>query len=156
MPLGVALLVPATVAAAACAVGGPDRDSYVKANEALFQQLPKFPGARLREEVSAPYSAQEDGPTVGYTTRFVYDLPQNADASAVTRFYRRRLRPKWQLVEELGPVNNYRNGHAFVSVNADNWEVHMFEIAVDHIDASPANSRTASTSAPPQATRSEP
>ena len=111
----------------------PDRAAYVKANEALFKQLPLFPSAKLYDKVSAPGRDEEDGPIIGYTTRYDFELPQAAQAHDVGSFYRQRLEPKWKLVEQIdGPVLNFRKGRAFVSINLDSWRSHRLEIAVDH------------------------
>jgi hypothetical protein len=121
------------VGAVACGGSGPDRGDYVRANEAVFHQLPVFPGARLREEVSSPARAEEDGPVVGYMTRFDLDLPQGAHADDVALFFERRLEPQWRLVEKLdGPVLNFRKARSLVSINLESWRAHVLEVAVDH------------------------
>jgi hypothetical protein len=110
-----------------------DRDEYVKANERLFHQLPVLPGARLHREVSASYRSEENGPIVGYTTRFDFELPADTPADGVASFFRQNLEPTWRLVERLdGPVLNLRKGHSSVSVNLESWRSHILEIAVDH------------------------
>jgi hypothetical protein len=115
--------------------GGRDRGAYVKANEAVFHRLPVFPGAQLQDEISSEARSEEDGPVVGYVTRFVYTLPKAATGESVIAFYVSRLKAPWHVVERLGggePVVNYRRGDASVSLNAGNWQIHQFEIAVDH------------------------
>lgn len=125
-----AIAIP--LAAAGCG-STVDRDEYVKANESLFHQLPVFPGARLQGEVSTSYRGEEDGPIVGYTTRFDFKLPPNAQADAVASFFRKNLEPTWRLVERLdGPVLNFRKGGSSVSVNLESWRGHILETAVDH------------------------
>jgi hypothetical protein len=127
-----------TLAVVACGGSGPDRDAYVKANDALYSQLPLFPGAKLAEKDTTSWG-KDDGRTIlGYSTRYVLDLPQSAKANKIESFYRHRLRePKWHLNERLegpglgGPVLNYVNGRAHVSINLANAPVQM-EIAVDH------------------------
>jgi len=115
------------------ACGGAHSRAYVQANERLFDQLPRFPGARIDNETATPYGKDVSGPVSGYGTRFDLKLPPAATAVAVGAFYRRKLEPEWQLVEKLqGPVLNFRNGRAFVSINLDNAHVHVLEIAVDH------------------------
>jgi hypothetical protein len=127
------LLVAVAVLISAVACGGTDRGAYINANEAVFEQLPHFPGAKLRQTISAPARAEEDGPIVGYTTRYDFDLPQSAEPGDVATFYRQRLEPKWRLVERVdGPVLNFRKGSAFVSVNLASWRAHQLELAVDH------------------------
>jgi hypothetical protein len=113
--------------------GGGDRKAYVKANETLFEQLPRFPGSRVEDETTTAYHAEESGPVAGYSTRFDLTLPSQAAAGDVSSFYRRRLGPRWRLVENLGgSVLNFRKGRAFVSVNFENAGAHMMEVAVDH------------------------
>jgi len=130
------VLALAAVAALLAAVGcgsSVDRGDYVKANESLFRQLPVFGGGRLQREVSSSYRSEEDGPVVGYTTRFDFKLPAGTQAEAVASFFRRQLEPKWRLVERLeGPVLNFRKGRSFVSINLESWRSHILEIAVDH------------------------
>jgi hypothetical protein len=82
--------------------GGGDRKAYVKANETLFEQLPRFPGSRVENETTTAYRANESGPVAGYSTRFDLTLPSQATAGDVGSFYRRRLGPQWRLVENLG------------------------------------------------------
>jgi hypothetical protein len=126
----VVALALAALGLAGCASG---RDDYVKANQAVFAQVPRFPGARLTSETSAGYSEDEDGPIVGYTTRFELALPRRSSPRAVAAFYRRRLVPKWRIVESLdGPVLNFRRGEASVSINLESWRSHVLEIGVDH------------------------
>jgi hypothetical protein len=105
----------------------------VRANEAVYAQLPSFPGARLKTETSTPYRADESGPIVGYGTRFDLRLPRSATGAAVGRFFLRRLRPEWRLVERLdGPILNFRQGGAQLSINLESWRAHVLEVAVDH------------------------
>lgn len=125
--LAVALAV---LGLAGCASG---RGEYVKENRSLYAQLPHFPGARLKSETSTGYRENEDGPTVGYGTRFDLALPSRTTATAVAAFYRRRLLPRWLLVETLdGPVLNLRRGSAALSINLESWRGHVLEVAVDH------------------------
>ena len=113
--------------------GGGDRTAYVKANKTLFEQLPRFPGSRVEGETTTAYHSEEGGPVAGYSTRFDLTLPPQATADAVGAFYRRRLGPQWRLVESLGGlVLNFRKRKAFLSVNLENADVQMLEIAVDH------------------------
>jgi hypothetical protein len=110
-----------------------DRDAYVKANEKLFHQLPVYPGARLQREVSSAYRGEENGPIVGYTTRFDFKLPPDAQPDMVASFFRQNLEPTWRLVERLdGPVLNFRKGRSSLSVNLESWREHILETAVDH------------------------
>lgn len=119
--------------AALSLAGCASRRDDVKANRSLYAQLPHFPAARLQSETSTGYRQNEDGPIVGYSTRFDLTLPRRATAQVVAASYRRRLLPRWRLVETLdGPVLNFRRGKAFVSINLENWRVHILELAVDH------------------------
>lgn len=119
---------------AGCSGGDRDRRAYVKANETLFEQLPHFPGSRVENETTTMYHADESGPVAGYSTRFDLTLPPRAGgADTVGSFYRRRLGPQWRLVENLGgTVLNFRKGRGFISVNLENADAQMLEIAVDH------------------------
>jgi len=118
----------------ACSVGSEvDRGDYVAANEAILAELPVYPGSTRTEVVSTPYRRTESGPVAGYGTRTVFRLPAAATGEDVATFYRDRLGVGWALVERLdGPVLNFRRGKVAVSINADNWRIHQFEIAVDH------------------------
>ena len=133
-PLALALVALALVARA-CGNRDVDKGAYISANKALFQTLPVFPGAQLREQSSSPYHAGEDGqgPIAGYTTLFEFKLPRDARAGDVARFYRRQLEPRWRLVESLGgPVLNFRKRRSSVSINLEGRRTHLLEVAVDH------------------------
>jgi hypothetical protein len=119
--------------AAACGSGQVHRGQYVRANEELFRQLPAFPGSRVGREVSSPRAGGEDKPTVGYVTRYEIELPAGATAASVSRFYERRLRRGWRLVEKLeGPVLNFRKQQALASINLENAGSGTLEVDVDH------------------------
>jgi hypothetical protein len=121
-----------TLAFATAGCGGADRGKYVGANERLFKRLPTLPGARLEHETSTAYRAKENGPVVGYVTRFDLKLPPGATDGSVSSFFRKQLRRDWRLVEVIdGPVLNFRSSRAFVSINLANARVHVLEIAVD-------------------------
>jgi hypothetical protein len=57
------------------------------------------PGARLSSETSDAYRDREDGPVIGYDTRFDLKLPDRTGADAVASFFRRNLQPEWRHVE---------------------------------------------------------
>jgi hypothetical protein len=118
---------------AGCAYSGVDGDDYVRANVAIFDEVPRFPAASLLGRVSTPYRATEPGPVVGYGTRFDLRLPLEAEGDEVAAFYEEGLRPGWTLVERLdGPVVNFRRGDASLSINVESWRAHRLEIAIDH------------------------
>lgn len=113
--------------------GGPNRERYIRENDALIAELPVYPGATEVERVTAPDRAEENGPIVGYTTRVMFRLPQGATGEEVADFYERRLTGEWDLVESLdGPVRNFRRAAAFVSINLDSWRNRALEIGVDY------------------------
>jgi hypothetical protein len=124
-------LALAALGLAGCASG---RDDYVQANRSLYAQLPHFPGTRLQSETSTGRRKNEDGPIVGYGTRFDLALPPPMTATAVATFYHRRLLPRWRLVETLdGPVLNFRRrGALFLSINLESGRGQVLEVAVDH------------------------
>jgi hypothetical protein len=127
------LVLTAALIVGLAACGGPDRAGYVQANQQVFEQLPPFPGATLDTTTSSPVREEENGPVVGYVTRFDLVLPADATGETVSSFYRRELSPDWHLVETLvGPVLNFRRGGACVSINAESWRTHVLEVAVDH------------------------
>jgi hypothetical protein len=132
-------VVAIAAALAGCVFGSVDRERYVKANEALFEQLPSFPGTRITSETSHAYRESENGPVVGYTTLVLLALPKEATPEAVAAFFESRLSPEWRLVSRVdeppfaaGPILNFRKGEALVSVNLESWRGHILEIAVDH------------------------
>jgi hypothetical protein len=126
-------LIATAAVLSAVGCGSTFRADEVKANESLFHQLPVFPDARLEQTVSTPYRNEEDGPVVGYSTRYDFSLPTAVRAQAVASFFARRLQPKWRLAERLdGPVLNFRNGQSIVSINLESWRAHILEIGVDH------------------------
>ena len=65
--------------------GGGDRKAYVKANETLFEQLPRFPGSRVENETTTAYRADESGPVAGYSTRFDLKLRRRPPPATWTR-----------------------------------------------------------------------
>lgn len=130
----VAAAVLSVAALSGCGLGaGVDRDEYVAANEALFAELPTFPGSKVTSLTSTGYRDGESGPVVGYTTLHLLELPEGTEPDEVAAFFERELGPEWTLVEKLtGPVLNFRRGEAFVSVNLESGRAGTLEIAVDH------------------------
>lgn len=138
-----ALVVAAAVVALIAALVGTTRDAererYLAANEALFEELPMFPGARVTSTTSSEYRESESGPVVGYTTLYLLDLPPETHPDAVAAFYERRLRPEWALVQQLdeppeaaGPILDFRRGDTAVGINLESWRGGVLEISVDH------------------------
>lgn len=120
---------------------GVNRDRYVAANRALFEELPMYPGARLTSVSSHEYRASESpwSPVRGYVTLFLLDLPSDTDPEHVAAFYERKLAGEWHLMEKIteppfaaGPILNFRRGEARLSVNLESWRGGVLEIAVDH------------------------
>jgi len=109
------------------------RGAYIKANERLFRALPQFSGAKLKSETSAPYYENDSSRVLGYGTRFDFALPTTASSARVALFFKRRLEPRWLLVETLGgPVLNFRHGRASVSINLEGGSGHLLEVGIDH------------------------
>jgi hypothetical protein len=116
-----------------------DRERYVAANEALFAELPTYPGTGLTSTSSSEYREDESSPIVGYLTLYFFDLPPGTDPDDVAAFYERELQPEWTLVDKVteppyaaGPILDFRRDEASVSVNLESWRVRVLEIAVDH------------------------
>lgn len=119
---------------AGCSVGlDNDRDRSVIANRAVFDALPRYPGAVLVDEESTPIRVSENAPVSGWGTRFVLALPAGTHGADAAAFYARALAGRgWRLVERYdGPVLNYRSDRAFVSVNLENWRAGEMEVYVD-------------------------
>jgi hypothetical protein len=118
---------------------GVERERYVAANEAIFDELPLFPGSRVRSTTSSGYRENESGPVIGYGTLYFVTLPDDARPEEVAAFYERELQPEWRLAEKLteppyaaGPVLDFRRGKARVGINLESWRGHLLEIYVDH------------------------
>lgn len=126
--------VAVLLAAPSCAGGSEvDRDQYVGANRAIFDELPQYPGAAVVDEVSTPYRMYENTPVIGWGTRFGLSLAAGTTAPEVATFYEAALDPEWQLIERLdGPVFNYRHDGATLSVNLENSRIAELELFVDH------------------------
>lgn len=127
-----ALIVVAIFVLSSCG-SGIDRHVYVEANERLFQRLPVYPGTRVVTEVSSAYRSQEGGPVIGLSTRFDIRLPRRATTTSVMRFFKRHLRPDWRLIERLdGPVLQFREANASISINLEGARSRILELSVDH------------------------
>jgi hypothetical protein len=136
------LAIPAAVFAlvfglAGCGGGGSNSGSnaqsnYVKANTVVLKGLPSYPGAKLKKTGSTGYTTGSNSVS-GYQTRYIYSLPAGATVPKVEAFYLKSLQPpSWKQVASLtGPVLNYRNGNAFVSVNLTQVPQHQLEVVVD-------------------------
>lgn len=116
--------------------GSTERDTYVKANEALLHELPMFPRSIEVDRSSAEVRTEEEGPVAGYTTTVSFELPRGTTPREVERFYRRRLEADgWMLQERengRGPVLVYRRGPAIAVVNLESWRGGILELVVDH------------------------
>jgi hypothetical protein len=127
------------VVACGCSARETDKAEYIEANRLILESLPRYPRTKLLQVQSTPYY-EEDGPLaepIGYTTRAIYRLPNKTTGRQVGRFYERRLRRQWTMVDTLrGPhgayVVTFRRGDTTLSVNADNAPYGKFEIAADH------------------------
>ncbi len=150
--LGVVLMASCLVLAAC---GGANKGEYVKANQAILDQLPTYGGSTVESRTDNPYYITEQGPASGYTTNVVYRVPADVTDDDVIGFYVGQLGDTWQHCEEqlpvravvpaaatpappLGFVKNvsfFRAG-AEVAVNADGLSPasrsNTYEIAVDH------------------------
>jgi hypothetical protein len=62
-----------------------ERERYVAANEAIFDELPLFPGSRVRSITSSGYRENESGPVIGYGTLHLVTLPDDARPEEVAR-----------------------------------------------------------------------
>jgi hypothetical protein len=131
------LTVLAVVALAGCGGGGGGgsanrEDSATKSNTDLQSQLLLYPGAKLRGHVTTGYTTG-GAKITGYQTRYIYGLPASASLAKVHNFYLTQMRAAgWQQVASLtGPVDNYRKGKSFVSVNMQPVPSHRLELLVD-------------------------
>jgi hypothetical protein len=76
-----------------------ERDPYVRANRALLDSVPRFPGAQLTQVSSSGYQANEQ--------------------TQVMRFYRRTLRRGWRLVDvAAAPSLSLQKGDAYLHILA--------------------------------------
>jgi hypothetical protein len=130
------ILVVAVAVLAGC---GGSRGAYVRANERVFKELPRFPGTHLTGEKSFPYYGESDqSPTLGYSTVYTFTFPAAVSGSRVGSFFEQRLNGPWVLYETLGGsplgggISNFRRGRSEVSINLDNARFHRFEIGIDH------------------------
>ena len=142
------LLVAAAVLVLGVAIVGTtwgvERERYVAANEAIFQELPLFPGSGVRSMRSSAQHRSESlwSPVVRYGTLYFVTLPADARPDEVAAFYERQLRPEWTLVEKVteppyaaGPLLDFRRGEARVGINLESGRGRLLEIYVDHAAA---------------------
>lgn len=128
--IGVAVLCVG-LGVAGCGGGKKSQADYVKANHDLAAKLPAYPHAKLTGETTTGYTAGTSTP-LGYETLFHYALPAKASVQRVEAFYVTRLGADWKQVAALtGPVLNYRNGNAFVSLDLTGVKTHVLTIVVD-------------------------
>ena len=147
----VALILPLLVLAGGC---GPDRSSWLAANEALIARLPHYPGST---RVGTQNLAVESGGdltshVVGYSTHASYRPPPHASARAIVHFFVLRLRREgWRgtgdVVDHV-PTACFTRGRAFVSILTDGMvgfpgapvppRERTYELGVDHAGAAPS------------------
>lgn len=158
-----AVLLAAGLIAAACGDDGEsggdsvDKDAYVAANEAVFAELPLFPGAELDTTDSAPYYDGDSGdaPVSGYTTHRRYTVPDGVTDQDVVDFYIDTAPDGWTACQDsigviditvTGQPTNTPKGHVLFAqlahesafVNVDTTELWAptyagaFTITVDH------------------------
>jgi hypothetical protein len=108
-----------------------DRDAYVGQNRELLRTIPPFPGARPGKTTSSGYALTEQSEAIaGYSTYRTDKLPRDARPSAVTAYYRRKLRPEWQVLDgREGQWRNFRKGDAFLHLLVSGGVV---DLNVDH------------------------
>lgn len=135
--------------------GGADKDTYVKVNQTILDQLPVYAGSTVESRTDNPYYTNEQGPVSGYTTNVVYRVSPAVTDDDVIGFYIEQLGDDWQYCAEQYPIMSavpagatpapplgvvkivafFRAGAA-VSVNADGLSPvtrsNTYEIAVDH------------------------
>jgi len=116
-----------------------ERERYVAANEAVFEELAVYPGSHVRSTRWTARREGESSPVVGYPTLYFVTLPEGARPEAVAAFFKRELRPEWALVDEIteppyaaGPILAFRRGEAAVGINLESWRGRLLEIHVDH------------------------
>ena len=117
---------------------GPDRDQYLRQNEALFDSLPVVEGAVLLRSDEYEYS-DEDGFSQpdGWTSYRQYAPPDGMTAAAAVASFRERMNPEWRECFGDGVSAGFSRGSAFVSIGwqgpfPNNDPVEIFEIYADH------------------------
>jgi cell division septation protein DedD len=122
---------------------GPNRESYVAANQELIAQLPRPPGAheRMRQVLSSEETlfGEQLSHTVGYTTHVTYGVPADTTTAAVVRFYRQALadwRAKTWTVDRL-PFACFNRDRALVVVSTEGMQPSTaasksYTLSVDH------------------------
>lgn len=137
------VLVSAAVLVLAVAVigttRGVERERYVAANEALYAELPIYPGSQVRSVTSSGYRDEESGPVIGYGTLYLVALPEDAEPDEVAAFFEGELEPEWTRAEKVteppyaaGPILSFGRGEARVGINLESWRAHVLEVYVDH------------------------
>lgn len=120
---------------------GVERERYVAANQALFGELPTYPGSRVRSVSSGPYRENESrwSRVLGYGTLYIVELPPGAAPEAVAGFYERELGSEWTLTDKAteppyaaAPILGFRRGEARLGINLESWRVGVLEVYVDH------------------------
>jgi hypothetical protein len=85
-----------------CRLRSVDEAAYVRANEAVLQSIPVYPGARRVNTFSTGQPAsdaclpQENSPPYeGFTTTHLYEFASGTETEKVIAFYDRKLVPAW-------------------------------------------------------------
>jgi hypothetical protein len=91
---------------------------YIAANEALLDELPRFPGAERTQTTTAPYSDGDgaDAPIAGYTTNAVFSAPDGTSAEDVVGFFEEELSDDWKSQREESPVVDQPTGEQIATV----------------------------------------
>ena len=128
----VTCIVVLALLAVGCSGGDVGRDDYVRENRTVLHSIPPPPSGSLTEQVSRPYTGRdvEGADIIGYWTIRTYATPRGLTAEEVIRFYRQRLGPEWELLQQsAAPSLSYRKGDAYLHILADEENV---VVEVDH------------------------
>jgi hypothetical protein len=101
-------------------IGGPDEAEYKAENARILESLPQFPGASFLWKIEHAQFNDEDrpfvgppvgfGPPTGWTTTYLYELPQGTTWRRLASFYLAGLQPEWKFPQshEGGAASYYR------------------------------------------------
>jgi hypothetical protein len=73
--------------AAGCGGGDVDQSDYLKANQAVLDTLPTFPGATELRRQELPYYLSEHGPVAGYGTSVTFSVGPAVTDDDVVGFF---------------------------------------------------------------------